>query len=98
MKSNKLLNLREKLDAIDAKLINLLSKRFAITRQIGEYKAKNNLPEQDINREQEKIEQMQALAKKLEINKSFIAKLYRLIFDQVVSEHKSLKITSLKVK
>ncbi len=47
--------LRTKLDAIDGQHITLLAKRFELTRQVGEYKAKHNLPAIDLEREAEQF-------------------------------------------
>lgn len=35
---------RAEIDQIDQQIIELLDKRFDITKQVGEYKAKNNIP------------------------------------------------------
>ncbi|GIW62668.1 MAG: hypothetical protein KatS3mg090_0494 [Patescibacteria group bacterium] len=95
MKKTELMSLRSKLDKIDEKLLKVLNQRFNITRQIGKLKAEKNLPEQDKNRENEKLQQLATLAKEFKIDQEFIQKLYRLIFKQVVSEHKQIKRHSL---
>ncbi|NTW14353.1 MAG: chorismate mutase [Candidatus Moranbacteria bacterium] len=43
--------LRTKIDAVDTKLIRLLSERFRLTEQVGLYKKKNQLPAYDRIRE-----------------------------------------------
>lgn len=43
---------RTQLDELDRQIIELLDKRFDVTRQIGEYKQANNVQVFDENREQ----------------------------------------------
>lgn len=43
--------LRNEIDQIDSDIIELLTKRFAVTDEIGIIKSQNNLPPQDENRE-----------------------------------------------
>lgn len=46
---------RAKMDEIDAGIIDLLQQRFAVSRDIAAYKAKNNIPVYDPARERQKL-------------------------------------------
>ena len=48
--------LRKRIDAIDQKIVRLLEERMAIARRVGEYKAANNLPVLDSEREKAVIQ------------------------------------------
>ncbi len=50
-----LLEMRTRIDAVDAQLIRLLGERFGIVGEIAAYKAANGLPVYDAAREEEKI-------------------------------------------
>lgn len=51
---------RAEIDQLDHQIIQLLDKRFEVTKQVGEYKAKNNLPILNQDREEEIIKQIKA--------------------------------------
>ena len=48
--------LRKRIDAIDQKIVRLLEERMALARRVGEYKAANNLPVLDSEREKAVIQ------------------------------------------
>lgn len=64
---------RQEINRIDEELINLLEKRFTVTKAIGEFKKENNIPVLNKNREQEIVEKIQALDLD---NEKFIIELY----------------------
>lgn len=49
-------NLRQEVDQIDQALMELFKARMAVSKKIGEYKIKNNLPILDASREKALIE------------------------------------------
>ena len=51
-------NLRQKINEIDSKIIELLRERFNVVKDIGKHKKKNGLPIKDPKREQEIIEKI----------------------------------------
>ena len=55
--------LREKIDLLDEQMLDLLVKRFSVSREIGEIKVSGGINVGDPNREQEIIDR---LAEKLE--------------------------------
>jgi len=59
----KIKQLRDKIDAFDNQMLDLLVQRFAVSKEIGDIKASNGLNVGDPNREQEIIDR---LADKLE--------------------------------
>jgi len=76
---NELLFLRRQISEIDKAIINLLTQRFRIVKEVGKVKQKNNLPIKDKEREAEIIKKM---VKQSSLNKRFINDLYKLIFNQ----------------
>lgn len=53
-------NYRNEIDEIDEQLINLLNARFAVTKNVGEYKRKNNLPILNNSREEQIINKIKS--------------------------------------
>ncbi|MBT3180057.1 MAG: chorismate mutase [Candidatus Marinimicrobia bacterium] len=59
MKSkNKIKELRKKIDNYDDQMLDLLVKRFAVSKEIGYIKSSNNLEVGDPNREQDIIDRL----------------------------------------
>lgn len=48
--------LRKKIDEVDQKIVRLLEERMEFSRRVGEYKAANNLPVMDSEREKAVIQ------------------------------------------
>ncbi|MFH1358350.1 MAG: chorismate mutase [archaeon] len=72
-------NYRKEFDEIDNQLIELLSKRTEVSIKVGEYKKNNNLPIQDIKREEELLNKLNQLAKKNNLSKTYINQLFKII-------------------
>ena len=70
--------LRNEIDSIDSRLIELFCERMEISRKIGDYKKKNNLPVLDKERERAKIEDIKS--KCPEDCRAAAAELYEKIF------------------
>ena len=85
-----LLDFRKSLDNIDEAIVILLAERFRITEKIGRLKAKKNLPPQDKTREKEKLEKLSQIARSHGLEPLLIRRLFRLIFNQVVKNHKKI--------
>ncbi len=45
-------DLREKIDELDRKILELIAERFRVVREIAEYKKQHNLPIEDKEREE----------------------------------------------
>jgi chorismate mutase len=85
---------RERIDELDAELIKTLAKRFAITRQVGELKARLNLPAQDSTREASQFERIEKLAEELGLGSKVARAVLRLVVDLVLAEHAETSATS----
>jgi chorismate mutase len=85
-----LIEFREQIDAIDTQIYTLLAKRFEISKQIGIFKQKENLPIIDRVREDAQFERIRALANELGLDPKLACRVLREVIDQVIKEHKSL--------
>jgi chorismate mutase len=81
---NRLDVLRNRIDSIDAELLETLSARVAIVKQIGRYKKENNVTALQINRWSKLMEDRVNIGKKLEINENFVKTLFQLIHEDSV--------------
>jgi len=73
---NEIEKLREQIDELDTGIVELLSRRIEIVLKIKEYKKKNNLPVEDLSREEEIISRL----KTGNLSDEFIKDIYRVIF------------------
>lgn len=87
---NDLAAFRSAIDALDAQLLETLANRFAVTRQVGQYKATHELPVQDSSREQAQLERLRGLATEHGLDPDFVAELWTLLFRTVVAEHQAI--------
>lgn len=78
---------RAEIDAINRQLIELLGKRFEVTRKVGEYKRDNNLPPADRSREAAILEELGDIALEHELDPELVKELMKIIMARVVSEH-----------
>ncbi len=81
---NQLDVLRNRIDAIDAELMETLSSRVSITKEIGRYKKENNVTALQIGRWTKLMDDRVGLAKKLDLNETFIKILFQLIHEDSV--------------
>ena len=88
---SELLQLRESIDHIDEEIIAALARRFAVTEQVGQLKARHNLESVDPVREQEKLQRLRNQAEQHGINADFVRSLFQQIFDEVVKNHRHLR-------
>ncbi len=88
---NNLLLYRNKIDAIDDKLIKILSERFKIVNKIGKLKNVNNLAIQDKIRWKEILDSNLSKADSLKLSKHFITKLFSLIQNHSIEIQKKVK-------
>ena len=75
---NKLDHYRKKIDLIDKNIIKLLSQRFELTKQIGDYKKKNNIKVVDKKRELQVINNIKKYSHK---HKKFIIDIFKKIIN-----------------
>jgi chorismate mutase len=81
---NRLDVLRNRIDAIDAELLETLSSRVEIVKQIGRYKKENNVTALQISRWSQLMEDRINLGKKLDLNDTFVKILFQLIHEDSV--------------
>jgi chorismate mutase len=81
---NRLDMLRNRIDAIDSELLEMLSSRVEIVKQIGRYKKENNVTALQINRWSQLMENRVTLGKKLDLNETFVKILFQLIHEDSV--------------
>ncbi len=77
-----LLNFREKIDAIDDNIIDLIGRRFELVRQVGLTKIKNNIPVMQSDRVNEVKQRCKARGQQHNIRKEFVENLYQLIINE----------------
>jgi chorismate mutase len=65
--------LRGRIDEIDGKLVELLAKRMAISKEIGTYKKEHNMPVLQTKRYGDIMKDRAKLAESLDLNKDFVA-------------------------
>ena len=82
---------RASIDNFDAALIHILAERFRKTKQVGELKAKYDLPPADPEREKEQITRLRALAEQSDLDPEFAEKFMAFIVREVIRHHKSIR-------
>ncbi len=82
--ANQLEYLRSRIDAIDTELLETLSSRMEIVKQIGQYKKENNVMALQINRWSELMDKRVSLGENLNLNKTFVKILFQLIHEDSV--------------
>ncbi|EQB18415.1 MAG: chorismate mutase [Novosphingobium lindaniclasticum] len=82
---------RASIDNIDAALIHMLAERFRITQAVGAYKAQNDLPASDPDREERQILRLRKLAEEAQLDPDFGETFIRFIIDEVIRHHERAK-------
>jgi chorismate mutase len=81
---DKLEMLRNRIDTLDTELLEVLSSRMDIVREIGKYKKENNVTALQIIRWAQLMEDRVKLGQKLNLNKTFTQILFQLIHEDSV--------------
>ncbi len=81
---NQLELLRNRIDAIDTELLETLSSRMEIVRQIGQYKKDNNVTAFQVGRFSELMEKRAKLAKRLNLDPDFVLQIFQHIHEDSV--------------
>jgi chorismate mutase len=87
----KLARYRQSIDNMDAALIHIIAERFRITKQVGEFKATNDLPPSDKGREKAQVERLRTLAKQADLDPDFAEKLLNFIIEEVIRHHEQAR-------
>ena len=83
--------IRNSLNNLDSALISILAERFKLTYDVGVFKAENNLPSIDKERERKQFERIKQLASIHGLEPEIAVKFLRLIIDEVVKKHEKLQ-------
>ena len=82
---------RASIDNFDAALIHILAERFRKTKQVGELKAKNDLPPSDPEREKEQVKRLRQLAEKSDLEPEFAETFMAFIVKEVIRHHNIIR-------
>ena len=82
---------RASIDNFDAALIHILAERFRKTQQVGELKARYDLPPADPEREKEQVTRLRKLAEKSDLDPEFAEKFLGFIINEVIRHHKIIR-------
>lgn len=74
--------LRKKIDKIDKKILLLLKKRFAVVKELGEYKKQNDKEVFDPERERFVKDKVSALAKEYDLDEKLVEEIFEAIMSQ----------------
>ena len=91
MKKQTIEKLRTEIDKIDEQIIRLLSDRMEKVKKIGEIKNKIGKSKLDITRFNKLLKKRIELAKKYEISKDLIIKIWNLIHDEALRIEEKIK-------
>ncbi len=86
-------SLRSEIAALDRGITENLVKRFCVTREVGHFKAQNNLDAVDPDRERKQLGRAMFLATKHGISSTIVEALLRLVLGCVVQEHERIART-----
>lgn len=86
--------LRSRIDDIDSQLIELLSKRMGVSREVADVKKKRGIPVYQTKRYSELMDKREAQGVLCGLNSDFVVKLFGLIHEESVNEQ--LKIVNQK--
>ncbi len=81
---NQLDVLRNRIDAIDSELLEMLASRVEIVKQIGQYKRENNVTALQMNRWTQLMENRVNVGKTMDLNETFVKILFQLIHEDSV--------------
>ena len=87
---NELQKLRNKIDQIDQKLLELLADRFKVTEKVGEYKSKHSLSPFSKEREEAVFRNKRKLAKKLKLDEDIAEEIFHIIIERVKINHQEI--------
>lgn len=84
-RNNELAGLRSQIDSLDTMLIETLAKRMQVSREIGDYKHKHNMPIVQTGRYNDVIQNRLELADQLGLSEELIKQIYQLIHEESVN-------------
>lgn len=87
---NPLLALRDKISALDMKLLALLAERRELAVEVGKAKLSSHRPVRDIDRERDLLERLITLGKAQHLDAHYITRLFQLIIEDSVLTQQAL--------
>jgi chorismate mutase/prephenate dehydratase len=88
--TNPLLALRDKISALDVKLLALLAERRLLAIEVGKAKLATHRPVRDIDRERDLLERLITLGKAHNLDAHYITRLFQLIIEDSVLTQQTL--------
>ena len=88
---DRLRELRDSIDNMDAALVHLLAERFKCTQAVGRLKAEHGMPPADKDREAWQIARLRELAHDSGLDPTFAEEFLTLIIDHVIRSHERIK-------
>ncbi|MFI3305886.1 MAG: bifunctional 3-deoxy-7-phosphoheptulonate synthase/chorismate mutase type II [Rikenellaceae bacterium] len=79
-------DLRKQIDELDSCLLELLSKRMRVSREIGTYKKENNMPVLQTNRYEEILDRRAGDALQMDMDEKFIKTILKAIHEESVEQ------------
>ena len=83
--------LRSEIDIVDGAIIDLIARRFEVTKLVGELKAEADVDALSPNREREQFERFKRLSEDLDLPYCMVEKVFEAIRDQVLINHRKMK-------
>ncbi|MBA7645781.1 hypothetical protein ES703_53539 [subsurface metagenome] len=81
MTSERIAELRDEINGLNVKIVDLLARRVEVARRIGEAKMERNLPIVDRTREGKVYERVRELATERDLDSEGVEKVFREIVD-----------------
>lgn len=95
IESQRIEALRRQIDHLDAELVALLSNRFRLTKEVGQYKHQNNIPPVDRKREGAQYKRIRQMASELGLDPGIAENVLKTIIQESVKNHEKLQNTDL---
>lgn len=86
----RLRELRQSIDNVDAALMHMLAERFKFTQEVGRLKARNGMPASDPERERVQIVRLRALAEEARLDPEFAEKWFNFVVAEVIHHHERI--------
>lgn len=86
----RLRELRQSIDNVDAALMHMLAERFKFTQEVGRLKARNGMPASDPERERVQIARLRALAEEARLDPEFAEKWFNFVVAEVIHHHERI--------
>lgn len=84
--TEQLTELRREIDSIDNELLDILARRMAVSREIGEYKKKNDMPVFQVDRHDNIVKSRVKAASEMEMSEQFVRRLMSIVHEESVRQ------------